>query len=318
MGALPSFDQLPVSVGAPAHSSWGVWGDGHLLGCWNNIDAAATRRGVSCVRAGKVFSLNAPYDPALTDSMGRPAHRHRIEPKGGAAWDDVIDGFNTQGSTQWDGFGHAGSPVYGHYGGLSRDDHGVQHWAAHGFATRGVLADIGRWRDEQGRPLDLATDEMVPVDELVATLEQQGSEVLPGDILLLRFGWLGWWRQHRPHVPGPLAFPGIEPSLEAARLLWDLHVAAVGGDPGLDPLPGRFGRLTAPPSREDLADPAFGFQLTLHTVLPMLGLSIGEYFDLDALAQDCAAAGDWTFLITSAPMQLPGGVATPANALAIR
>jgi hypothetical protein len=56
----------------------------------------------------------------------------------------------------------------------------------------------------------------------------------------------------------------------------------------------------------------------LHTVLPMLGLSIGEFFDSDALAQDCAAAGDWTCLITSAPMQLTGGVGTPANALAIR
>jgi len=166
--------------------------------------------------------------------------------------------------------------------------------------------------------LDLATDEMVPVEELVATLEQQGSDVLPGDIFLLRFGWLGWWRQHRPKVNGPMALPGIEPSLEAARLLWDFHVAAVGGDPGLDPIPGVFGRLTAPPSREQLADPAFCFHLALHTVPPCLGLSIGELFDLDALAQHCAAAGDWTFLVTSAPMQLPGGVGTPANTLAIR
>jgi hypothetical protein len=95
-------------------------------------------------------------------------------------------------------------------------------------------------------------------------------------------------------------------------------VAAVVGDPVLDPIPGKFGRLTATPSPEELADPAFGLELTLHSVLTYLGLAIGEMFDLDALAQDCAASGEWTCLITSAPMQLPGGVATPANALAIR
>ena len=71
MGGLPSFDQLPVSEGAPAHSSWGVWDDGHLLGCWNNIDAASTRRGVSCVRAGKVFNTWPQIDGGLIPSAER-------------------------------------------------------------------------------------------------------------------------------------------------------------------------------------------------------------------------------------------------------
>lgn len=57
--------------------------------------------------------------------------------------------------------------------------------------------------------------------------------------------------------------------------------------------------------------------LSLHSILPYLELPIGEFFDLDALAQHCAASGNWYCLLTTAPMPLPGGVGTPANAIAV-
>lgn len=53
-------------------------------------------------------------------------------------------------------------------------------------------------------------------------------------------------------------------------------------------------------------------------ILPMLGLPIGELFWLDDLARDCAAQGSWSCFITSAPINLAGGAATPPNAIAIR
>ena len=318
MSTLPSFRELPVREGVPAHSSWGVWGEGDKLGCWNKIDDDAVRRGAGCVRTGRVYSLNAAHDPAMTTQMGREPFRHTVQPIMGIAWDDVLDGLNTQGSTQWDGFGHFASPGHGHYGGLPRDEHGVDAWADRGFATRGVLADIAAWRESVGRPIDVAAGEMVPVEELELTLAHQGSTVEPGDVLLLRFGWLRWWREAGRAAGGGLVLPGIEPSLRAAELLWDMHIAAVAGDPGLDPIPGKFGQLTSFPTDDQFADPAFALDLALHNVLPYFGLSIGEGFDLDALAADCAADGDWTCMLTTAPMQLPGGVATPANAIAIR
>jgi kynurenine formamidase len=250
--------------------------------------------------------------------MGRVPFEHRIQPIAGVGWDDVLDSFNSQGSTQWDGFGHGGSAVHGHYGGLGRDDHGVDHWAARSFATRGVLADVARWREKQSRPFDAAGGEVVPVGELLATLEDQGSVVEPGDILLIRFGWMQWWRSGGSSTATSLVQPGLEPSLRTVEVLWDLHIAAVGCDPALDPMPAKWETLPAPPTREQLADPAYAFSLTLHSILPYLGLSIGEFFDLDALAEDCAATDDWSCMITTAPMQLPGGVATPANAIAVR
>lgn len=318
MTELPSFKDLPVKSSYPAPSSWGVWGAGDKLGCWNTIDEAAIRRGAACVRGGRTFSLNAAYDAAMTTHMGRTPLRHGVQPIMGVAWDDVLDGFNTQASTQWDGFGHFGSRGHGHYGGLPREGHGVDAWAERGFATRGVLADLASWRESVGRPIDVAVGEMLPIEELALTLEHQGSVLESGDVLLVRFGWLRWWRETKPPADSPLRLPGIEPSLRAAEMLWDSHIAAVAGDPGLDPIPGKLAQLRAFPSDEQFADPAFALDLSLHNVLPYLGLSIGEFFDLDALAADCAADRDWTCMVTTAPMQLPGGVATPANAIAIR
>jgi hypothetical protein len=57
----------------------------------------------------------------------------------------------------------------------------------------------------------------------------------------------------------------------------------------------------------------------VHTALiPLLGIPLGEFFVLDALAEDCAQDGRYTFMFTSAPLHLTRGVASPPNALAIK
>ena len=53
-------------------------------------------------------------------------------------------------------------------------------------------------------------------------------------------------------------------------------------------------------------------------LLPMLGIPLGELFDLSALAADCAADGRYACLFVSAPPNVSHGVATPPNALAIK
>jgi hypothetical protein len=50
----------------------------------------------------------------------------------------------------------------------------------------------------------------------------------------------------------------------------------------------------------------------------MLGFAIGEWFDLEALAQDCAADGRYSCFVASVPLNLPGGVGSPANVVAIK
>jgi hypothetical protein len=49
----------------------------------------------------------------------------------------------------------------------------------------------------------------------------------------------------------------------------------------------------------------------------MWGMPIGEMWDLEALAAECEKQQRWTFFLTSAPLNVTGGVASPPNALAI-
>jgi hypothetical protein len=62
--------------------------------------------------------------------------------------------------------------------------------------------------------------------------------------------------------------------------------------------------------------PGMGF---LHpAAIALLGIPLGEMWDLDALADDCAATGTYDSLLTSAPLNLRHGVASPPNAIALR
>jgi kynurenine formamidase len=57
----------------------------------------------------------------------------------------------------------------------------------------------------------------------------------------------------------------------------------------------------------------------LHQVfLPHMGLLIGEIFDLEKLADDCAADGCYQFLFVAPPLPITGGVGSPINPLAIK
>jgi kynurenine formamidase len=86
-----------------------------------------------------------------------------------------------------------------------------------------------------------------------------------------------------------------------ARFLWNHHVSAVCTDnPSVEAAPG---------------DPSVG---SLHRrLIPALGMVLGELLELAELAAFCAARGRWEFLFVASPMNLPGGVGSPANAVAV-
>jgi hypothetical protein len=320
---LPSYDELPVREGLPAGSSWGLWGDDDRLGCLNLLTPERVRRAASCVRDGEVFSLNLELELPSPPLFGRSAPDHVVH-GGRMGNDDELDGWNTQSSTQWDGFRHIRHPVHGHYNGIPDEEHGVAHWARRGVAGRAVLADVARWREAAGRPISPATKDFVEPDEIRQTLASQGVELEVGDILLLRTGWLSWYRGLGPEGRSELGAQrivsacGLRPGVGTARALWDMHVSAVAADnPALEAFP------PGPFSRERLAelerDPESAAELMLHfSLLPLLGLPIGELFDLDALARRCHSDGRYESFFSSAPLNLAGGVASPPNALAIR
>jgi len=330
---LPAYDELPLRSGL--RCAWNVWHPegGDRFGCLNLLTPERAAGAARLVERGEVFALNwtmALPDPPL---FGRAGHRHTVTGDSTTtSHDDVLDNWNTQSSSQWDGFRHIrhhavrdDQPGTGHFGGVDDDDHGVDHWAARGIVGRGVLADIGRWRAAQGRPLRYDEPDAVGADELLACLEQQGTQVAEGDVLLVRFGWISWYLEQDPAKRTWLAdrstfrSAGFHPGEELCRVLWNLHIAALGCDnPGVEIWP-RGSHLDEPRRSEALSDPRRVHEVFAHTMLlPMLGLPLGEMFFLDRLADDCAADGRYDFMFTSAPINLPHGVASPPNALAIK
>lgn len=58
--------------------------------------------------------------------------------------------------------------------------------------------------------------------------------------------------------------------------------------------------------------------VVLHTyLLSFFGMSIGELFDLKQLSAYCKKTKRYSFMITSAPLNQPGLIGSPPNALAI-
>jgi kynurenine formamidase len=322
--ALPRYGELPVGEGAPAGSSWGVWGADDRLGCLHLLTAERVLAASALVERGVVFALDADLATPGPPLFGRQLFRHEVTgADDGPSHDDVLHGWNTQGSTQWDGFRHIRHPVHGWYGGAPEGAHGIHTWAERGIVGRAVLADVARWRHEQGRPLDMDAPDPITADDLVATLDAQGTVPEVGDVLLVRTGWLGWYlgldADRRSELASGHRNPGLHPEERTAEVLWDLHVAAVAADnPSLEIWPP--GALHEAPELAGIrADPARRPEIFLHQrLLPLLGIPIGELFVLDTLADDCAAEGNWEGLFTSAPLNLRHGVASPPNALVIR
>ncbi len=324
--ALPDHADLPVVEGAPPGSSWGLWGSDDRLGCLNLLTPERAVAAARLVERGAVFPLDAPLDVVDPPMFGREPMTHTVTAEGDPAsifHDDQLDGWNTQASTQWDGFRHIPHPIHRFYGGLDEKEHGIDHWAERGLVGRGVLADVGRWLEAQGRPLAYDQPEAIEPGDVVRCLADEGVQVEPGDVLLIRTGWLGWYRSRPADVKAAMAQehanPGLRPGMETARTLWDLHIAAVAADnPALEVWPP--GALATPEELQAaMEDRSKTPELFVHTaIIPLLGMPIGEFFVLDALAEDCAADGRYSFMFTSAPLNLRRGVASPPNALAIK
>ena len=321
---LPTYAQLPVTADAPAGSSWGVWDDDGALGCLNLLTPERVRRAQAIPQAGRVHNLNLELELPSPPLFGRPPFEHVVsELASGSGHDDELHHWNTQSSSQWDGFRHIRHPRYGFYGGRPDEEHGIHLWAQRGIVGRAVLADVGRWRSSIGRPLRPDSTDGIEPDDLLGTLDAQGVTVEVGDILLIRTGWLAWYRGldeagRRAQADRSSPACGLRAGTDMAATLWDLHIAAVAADnPALEVWPPPLFRA-APRIDPKTATPEALIGGFLHfALLPLLGLPIGELFDLDSLATDCEAQGRYDCLFTSAPLNVHAGVASPPNALAI-
>jgi kynurenine formamidase len=317
---VPRFRELPVKPGAPAESSWGVFGDDDELGCLNFLTSDGVVEAARLVRKGLVFRLDTKINYAKPPLFNRQPAKHNImsfESYGLLGFDDSLDGYNTQEGSQWDGLAHVGSPRYkSFYNGVKSSDIkdgpdgrlSIHKWA-NKLVGRAVLIDAYKHRMANGRSIDPLKAEKYSLDDLKEALVAQGTELSPGTILLIRTGWMQAYvaasaEQKAAMAPlEALKACGIEDSREMVEWFWDHRLAAVGTDcPAVEPWPWDFKNEGA-----------------LHyRTLCLLGLPIGEQFNLEDLAVDCAADQRYEFMLVSVPINLEGGIASPPNAVAIK
>lgn len=323
MADVPSYNELPTKGGA--RCAWDVWRGREAFGALNLLTPQRVVAASHEVQRGAVFALDLSLFAMSPPLFNRSAARHEVFRKSDTSQDDVIHSWNTQSSSQWDGFRHVRFPGHGHFGGLPDSEHGVHHWAKTGIVGRALVVDVARYRAAIGRPLQLAMPDPISAADVEACLRAQGTQAQPGDILLVRTGWLAWYmglpEATRADLAAPanLRTPGLAPSEDMAQLLWDLHIAAIAADnPALEVWP--IGALLDENEARALAeDGSLIYRVLLHIrLLAMLGIVIGELFDLDRLADDCALDGRYSCFVTSSPLNVPAGVASPPNILAVK
>ena len=317
MNKIPSFNELPVRQGAPPESSWGVFGDDDGIGCLNFLTPAGVVEAAGLIRSGKVFRLDAKLGFAKPNLFGRASLKHTIVPLGPFAHDDILERFNTQEGSQWDGLGNVGHSRYERFdNGVTVDEIreggnlklGIHRWADR-VVGRGVLIDVFGFRQAKGRPVSPLKYGVYPLEELLACLEAQGVALKPGTIILVRTGWMEEYEKCTAEEKEAIApfekiqSVGLEASRRMAEWLWDNRVAAIATDcPGVEALPMELGDEN----------------LLHYRALPLLGLPLGELFVLAPLAQDCARDHRYEFMVVSTPLNVEGGIASPPNAVVIK
>lgn len=306
---MKRYSELPHVEGTKDRHAWDEFGPGDELGSLNRITPERVVTAAALVRRGATFSLDLCVDEPGSGGDLRPRPVHRVEVTDYGR-DDALDGFHLGASSQWDGLRHVRFRT-AYWGGRTDadldagDELGVDRLAAAGFVTRGVLVDVPRHMAAVGEPWDPLGRQPIGPDLLDAVLARQGVAVGEGDVLLLRTGWLDAWYAlpEAEREPGGGPQSGLDPGRDTAAWLWDHGVVGVAAD-------------NKAVERRPFLERGDG---RLHArLLALLGIYMGEQFDLRALAADCAHDGVYEGMFTSAPLRVRRGVSAPPNAYLVK
>ncbi|MCW2852490.1 MAG: cyclase [Nocardioides sp.] len=313
------FDVSDVDELAKRHSNWGRWGSEDQIGTLNHLTDQHRMNAVATVRTGEVISLALPFDAngPQTGAFGRNNPVHYMMATGTDALAGAQDHMPTTRhaddgitmplscGTQWDGLSHIfyeGKMYNGHSAALVSSDgaarNGVQNMRDK-VVGRAVLLDLPR---ASGRPW-LEPGEAILPETLDAAAEMAGVSIGTGDFVLIRTGQLAQVRDRGSwgdYAGG--AAPGL--SMTTASWFAEREVAGYATD--------TWGTEVLPNETSDVFQP-------LHIIMLVhMGMLIGEMFDLEQLAERCAADGRYEFMLVAPPLPITGAVASPVNPLVIR
>lgn len=284
-------------------SNVGRWGVDDERGTLNYVTPDVVVAAVGTVTAGRVLSLSHSLDttasPKNTDPLVHRMHFVQYADSIGAL--DSIEvtphGF---GVTHLDAIAHVffeGSAYNGRRAAGVTSATGMTYGSiaalSDGFVTRGVLLDVARAR---GLPYLSARDGVTPQD-LERAESVGGFRVQRGDAVFVRVGLAA-----REALEGPedtSLRSGLTP--ECIPWLHERQVAVYSGD-CVEQIPSGFSRMVLP----------------LHQVgCVAMGLVMLDNTAVEDLASVASELGRWTFLVSCAPLRIPGGTGSPVNPLAV-
>ena len=256
------FSSLPYNKSIPNTklNAWGVYGDKDEKGFLNRqTDEIVKAAAASEIKTGARISLNLPLDFQKSKPLfDRQAFHKNVYQKGTRVVNDDVWTFNTQSSSQWDGFRHfAYQKAERFYNNVSMDDiHknangkgenflGIQNFQDQGIVGRGVLVDFDRWRatqkdNKEVQDFQCFRADGIKLEWIKQILKEQRTEVRFGDILFLRSGYTKTYYalsekdvdEIRKSSPPPLC--GMDQSIEGLEWIWNNFSAVAGDHPAFE------------------------------------------------------------------------------------
>ncbi len=284
-------------------SNWGRWGKDDQLGALNLITPAKRKQAAALVKEGESVSLARDTEKEMsTDNPKQFEHRMLATGLDGGQF--CVDNY----SVSYHGYAHTHMDALCHifhkgkmYNGYSREEvkqSGAARLSIHniknGIFTRGILMDIPRLK---GVPY-LEPKTAIYRRDLEAWERKAGVKVSSGDVVFIR---TGRWARRAKLGPWEVGAGSAGLHASCAKWLKERDVAMLGSDAASDVLP----------SGVD------GFSHPIHLLtLYAMGVHIFDNCDLEALSSEAARRNRWEFLITAAPLRVPGGTGSPLNPIA--
>jgi kynurenine formamidase len=285
-------------------SNWGRWGKEDQLGAINLITPAKRKQAAALVKEGVSVSLAHDVEKERAADNSNPFQHTMTMTGANPASQFSLDAY----SVNYHGYAHTHLDALCHvfyqgkmYNGFSQEEV-TQKGAARlsilnlkqGIFTRGILIDVARLK---GVPY-LEPETPIYAEDLEAWEKKAGVKVSSGDVIFIRTG-----RWARRAAVGPWDVGRHSAGLHAscARWLKERGVAVLGSDAASDVVPSRVE----------------GVNLPIHQlVLVALGIHIFDNCDLEAISEAAAKRNRWEFLLTAAPLAVPGGTGSPLNPIA--
>lgn len=102
-----------------------------------------------------------------------------------------------------------------------------------------MLLDYVRYAEKKGIEYEHMTRHQITVDVLDEIAQDQGVQLKPGDIFIIRSGFTKWYEaagqeERDAKIRNPdlskIAWTGVESSMKSVEWLWNHHFSAVAGD----------------------------------------------------------------------------------------